>query len=92
MEEPKSLYEWKVTNPLVPPLEQDASDLAEEVKNNPLTSTPIVGYDPDLDSGGNFLSITIYTDSPESPVLTYYWQSRCWEVEFVGFVSVVDRG
>ena len=92
MVEPKSLYEWKVSNPLVPPLEQDASDLAEEIKNNPLTVDPVSGHEIEFDPKGKFSGIRVYTVSPDSPVLTYYWQSRCWEIEFVGFVSVVDRG
>lgn len=71
MVEPKSFYQWRISNPLVPPLKQDASDLAEEILKNPLTVDPSK-HEIEFDPKGEFSGIKVYTVSPESPVLAYY--------------------
>jgi len=84
-------FYWKVSNPLIPPLEQDASELAEEINNNPLTLNPVFRFEMDFDLQGDFTGISIYSLSSEPPQLSEYWRSQHWEIEFMGPVPIIDR-
>jgi len=50
----------------------------------------VAGLDFDFDLKGNFTSITIFTFTSEPPKLSGYWSVKCWEIEFVGSVPIID--